>query len=153
MDCAELPTIEICKGHTIPFWNPPRLPELDGHGIGRSFGPSRYVIGWPNGIVKVGHTNLGRRRWGMFLARGGVMLDLAFYESAHHPLEAEVWLHEAVSRMGYESAFSCKAEAEKYLGNRGAGYTECSLIPVTDWDHLIETAKEVTHATYTHNQT
>ena len=33
-----------------------------------------YVVGWPDhGIVKVGSTDRGRRRWGPFLCRGGVM--------------------------------------------------------------------------------
>jgi len=80
----------------------------------------------------------------MFLARGGVMLDLAFYGSAHYPLQAEVWLQHAVSRMGYGGAFASTHEAEKYLGNRGSGYSECSKIPVADWERLVDVAREVT---------
>ena len=145
MDNQELPTIQICKDLAIPFWNPPRLPELGGHGEGRSLGPSRYVVGWPDGTVKIGHTDLGRRRWGMFLARGGIMVDLAFYESALYPLQAEVWLQHAVSRMGYRRAFTSKREAEKHLGNGGSGYSECSRVPVDDWGVLVGMAREATH--------
>ncbi len=133
------------KGLSLPFCNPPRLPEREGHGKGRSFGPSRYVIAWPDGIVKIGITSLGRRRWGMFLARGGTMLDLAFYESVDESVQAEVWLERTVALMGYGRPFAHKSDAERHLGNRGGGYTECHSIPVSDWPEIVQLAKKVTH--------
>ena len=150
MDKQELPTIQISKDLAIPFCNPPRLPELSGHGEGRSFGWSRYVVGWPEGIVKIGITDLGRRRWGMYLARGGTMLDLAFYEFPDYPLQAEVWLQKAVLQKGYRRAFARKSEAERHLGNRGAGYSECSNIPVSDWGELVDIARKVTDGVVQH---
>lgn len=82
----------------------------------------------------------------MALARGGTMLDLAYYDSPSYPLQAEVWLREMMAQKDYQQAFHSRDEAEPYLGNGGSGYTECLRIPVPEWGELIRLAKEETRA-------
>lgn len=95
--------------------------------------PQRYVVGWPDGVVKVGCTDHGRARWGGFLNRGGVMLDIGYFTNHVH---AEIWLREKLDGK-YPRAFSSKEEAKPYLGGKG-GYSECYRIPVSEWPALLE---------------
>lgn len=117
---------------------PQRIPEPELRG--RNWRkPQTYVIGWPDGIVKVGCTSLGRERWGRFLARGGSMLDLSFYVGAD-AVDAESWLEDRLSEK-YQPAFRSKEESKPYLGSSGSGYMECYRVPVSDWPALIELAR------------
>ena len=123
------------------YRNPPRADRPMPHlSAGRHYIPQRYVIGWPDGVVKIGETWNGRRRWGRFLASGGAMLDLAYYEDLGDALNGELWLERQV-RSEYSRAFRSKADARAHLGSAGAGYTECYAIPVDDWPRLIELAR------------
>lgn len=99
----------------------------------------RYVVGWADlGIIKVGCTSNGRARWGPFLARGAVMIDLACYECA---VDAEVRLDKAL-REFYRPAFRNKQDAKEILGSGGAGYLECLSVPVSEWAHVARLALE-----------
>jgi hypothetical protein len=98
-----------------------------------------YVVGWPDGIVKVGYTSQGRERWGKFLARGGVMLDISYFAGID-AVHAEVWLQEHLAAR-YPLAFDSKEESKPYLGSNGCGYLECYRIPVRDWPALVELAR------------
>ena len=107
---------------------------------GKTYVPQRYVVGWNDGIVKVGSTWNGRQRWGTFLARGATMLDLAYYLPTGGDLDAEAWLQSHLEGR-FARAFATKAEAAPYLGNGGAGYLECYAIPVGLWPEIIELAR------------
>jgi hypothetical protein len=127
--------------YELQDWNPPRVEKPAPHlSRGRYLEAQRYVVGWPEGIVKVGNTDHGRQRWGTFLCRGGMMLDLAKYERLVQGLEAEIWLEKQLAQR-YDWAFTCKEEAEPYLGNRGGGWTECFKIPPENWPEIIELAR------------
>lgn len=125
----------------IRDWNPPRLFQPAPHlSAGRLLTPQRYVVGWVDGVVKIGNTNHGQRRWGTFLARGGQMLDLAEYGELIHGLEAEQWLQAQINKK-YRRAFTDRIQAAERLGNRGAGWYECYAIPTEDWPQLINLAR------------
>lgn len=106
---------------------------------GRWLLPQRYVIGWrDHDLVKVGTTTLGRRRYGMFLARGGEVLDLRNYKSCGD-LDAELSL-QSVLDDHWPRAFASRHEAAPFLGNKGSGWTECFRIPTHDWSRVLEHA-------------
>lgn len=113
-------------------------PELS-RSSGKWHRPQMYVVGWPDGIVKVGYTSAGRKRWGGFLNRGGAMLDIGYYAGVD-AVYAEAWLQEQLDAK-YVRAFDSKEEAKPYLGSNGCGYLECFLIPVSDWPALVELAR------------
>lgn len=99
----------------------------------------RYVVGWPElDVIKIGSTLRGRARWGTFLNRGGVMIDLACFDDS---ISAEVYLENIVS-MFYNRAFDSKHEAKHILGNNGAGYLECFNVPLSDWGFIQKLAQE-----------
>lgn len=105
--------------------NPPRAPQPVPHlSAGRILTDQRYVIGWPEGIIKVGSTSHGRRRWGTFLSRGGTMIDLANYAELGDSLQADN-----------------KTQAAHILGSAGAGYLECFAVPRTDWAAVQQLAR------------
>jgi hypothetical protein len=116
------------------------MPHLSA---GRIYVPQRYVVGWPEGIVKIGSTSDGKKRWGPLLARGAVMIDLAFYPCFIEALEAEVWLRRQ-ARARYEQAFATREEAEEHLGKGGAGYSECFRIPTAEWPDFARLAGGLT---------
>lgn len=121
-------------------WNPPRTQGPVLHlSAGRYLVPQRYVVGWPEGIIKIGSTLDGKRRWGPFLARGALMIDLAFYERLLEALEAEVWLGKQL-RGNYQQAFRQREDAKDYLGNNGGGYTECFRVPTVEWAEIARLA-------------
>ena len=121
--------------------NPPRVAEPVPYlSAGRYYTPERYVIGWPNGVIKVGSTSNGRRRWGMMLARGGIMIDQAYYVRAGQGVEAESWLHEQLAGI-FPPAFNSKHEAEPILGNQGAGYLECYQVDPSEWHYVQQLAR------------
>lgn len=107
---------------------------------GRYLIPQRYVVGWLDGIVKVGQTDLGRRRWGTFLFRGGIMLDLAYYSELADSSHAEIWLQKRLQER-FKLAFTERRQAEPYLGGRGAGSMECFRIPMDRWHEVLELAR------------
>lgn len=122
-------------------FNPPRAAAPVPHySRGRNLYPQRYVVGWADGIVKIGETWNGRARWGPFLKRGGTMLDLAYYEDLGHGLHGEIWLQRQVAKT-YQQAFETKAEAIPYMGPSGAGWLECFKIPPEKWPEIIELAR------------
>jgi hypothetical protein len=121
--------------------NPQRSDEpVFYKSAGRIYCAQRYVVGWRDGIVKVGSTANGSRRWGPFLARGATMLDLAHYGKDNGDLHAEIWLQEQLDQR-YARAFEAKSDAAPYLGSQGAGYLECYRIPVDVWPEIIELAR------------
>lgn len=132
-------SLPVSAHHRITV-KPKRLTEPE---VSRSSGkwvrPQTYVVGWQDGIIKVGCTSHGRQRWGGFLTRGGTMLDLGYYAGADC-VYAEVWLQERLADR-YPLAFASKEEAKPYLGSNGAGYLECYRVPVSDWPALIELAR------------
>jgi hypothetical protein len=97
-----------------------------------------YIVGWTEGIVKVGCTANGRTRWGKFLSRGAVLLDLAYF-SGVDDMNAELWLQKQLGER-YPQAFESKAESLPYLGD-GCGYLECYRIPVSEWPALVQLAR------------
>ena len=122
--------------------NPPRASGPVAHySQGRNYYAQRYLVGWRDGVVKVGSTSSGRRRWGIFLNRGATMLDLAYYAEFSDDLRAERWLRAYLLRLGYKPAFSDKSESLNHLGPSGGGYLECFAIPVEDWPRIIELAR------------
>ena len=124
-------------------FNPHRAAgPMPHYSAGRNLYPQRYVIGWEDGIVKVGETWHGRRRWGAFLNRGGTMLDLAYYEYLGDALDGEIWLQSQLHK-AYPMAFDDKSEAIPYMGPSGGGYLECFKIPPEEWPALIEIARTV----------
>lgn len=122
--------------------NPPRadgpMPHLSA---GRYLVPQRYVIGWPDGVIKIGKTMHGRRRWGRFLSSGGTMLDLAYYEDIRDALRGEQWLDRQVHRK-YRRAFRNRESAASHIGPSG-GHSECYLVPPEDWPSIVELARSV----------
>lgn len=121
--------------------NPARTPGPVPHlSAGRHLIAQRYVIGWPNGVVKVGNTNHGRRRWGRFIAHGGTMIDLAYYGNLMHGLEGEIWLQARIAKE-YRRAYRDKAESFDNLGPGGSGWMECYAVPVSDWAYIAELAR------------
>lgn len=125
-----------------PTRNPARTENPTPHmSAGKLYTAQRYVVGWQDGIVKVGSTMTGRARWGIFLNRGARMLDLAQYQKLCDDLEAETWLHHQIACMGYKKAFESVEQSTQYLGPRGRGYLECYRIPVEDWPKIIEIAR------------
>jgi hypothetical protein len=102
--------------------------------------PQRYVVGWPDGIIKVGETWLGKRRWGKFISTGGIMLDLAFYQDLGDSLRAETWLERQV-RKEFRRAFMTKEDSVPYLGRSGCGWSECYAVPQERWPNIIEIAR------------
>lgn len=122
-------------------WNPPRISTPLNHlSAGRYISPQRYVIGWPDGVVKIGETWHSSRRWSRLLARGGQMIDLANYAEPSHSVTAEAWLLLRVSAL-YPRAYEHKSEAAEKLGSRGAGYLKCFEIPPADWENLKQIAR------------
>lgn len=122
-------------------WNPPRIDAPLNHlSAGRLLSPQRYVIGWPDGIVKIGETWHGSGRWARLLARGGQMIDLANYAELSHSTTAEAWLLNQMSKR-YPRAFKHKSEAVEKLGLQGGGYLECFAIPSADWEDLKQIAR------------
>jgi len=108
---------------------------------GRYLCPARYLVGWPEGIVKAGSTwARGRQRWGGFLCRGATLLDLSYYADLSEPLLAELWLEQRI-RSTYPEAFNSREEARPYLGGTGGGWTECYRVPVADWPALVALAR------------
>lgn len=101
--------------------------------------PQRYVVGWWEGVIKIGYTSNGRERWGKFLNRGADLLDLSYYPTVDHALEAELWLQEQVGA-SYPRAFSRRKDAATRLSNGGSGYLECYRVPASKWPELIELA-------------
>lgn len=133
---------------TLPPYAPARIPAKPQTRLteaeaslssGKRVRPQMYVVGWPDGIIKVGCTSHGRQRWGGFLTRGGIMLDIGYYPGADS-VYAEVWLQEQLEKT-YQPAFRSKEEAKPYLGNSGAGYLECFLVPVSDWPAVVELSR------------
>ena len=123
------------------FANPQRLDQpFHFTSAGKIYSPQRYLVGWPDGIVKVGSTDNGRKRWGPFLRRGAEMLDLANYGKDGSEMHAELWL-QAQLRSRFSRAFASKPEAAPYLGSRGAGYLECYSIPVSRWPEIVDLAR------------
>ena len=121
--------------------NPPRADAPVAHySAGKNYYPQRYVIGWPDGIVKVGSTWNGKRRWGRFTSRGGVMLDLAYYGPEHSDVDAESWLQHQMAQR-YRRAFNSSHEAVEHLGTGGGGYLECYTVPPAEWPAVIELAR------------
>lgn len=118
------------------YANPHRIPEGTS---GFHIEPQRYIIGWPDGVVKIGLTWNGKRRWGMFVGKGGCLLDLATYASKHDALAAEQWLHCEVSGI-YPPAFGAKDQSALHLGKAG-GWTECYRITVEQWPSLLKIAR------------
>lgn len=118
------------------YANPLRIPEGTS---GFRLEPQRYIIGWPDGVVKIGLTWNGKRRWGIFIGKGGDLLDLATYSSKNDALEAEQWLHGEVSG-AYPPAFSTKDQSSLHIGKAG-GWMECYRIPVQQWPSLLQIAR------------
>ena len=121
--------------------NPPnRVDSPTFHlSAGRYLTPSRYLVGWPVGIVKVGSTWRGRKRWGQFLSHGAELLDVAHYAKIGEELPAEVWLERQLLDL-YPRAFESKVEAEPYFGAGTGGWTECFRVPPYDWPAVIRLA-------------
>jgi hypothetical protein len=121
--------------------NPKRVDGPMPHlSAGRYLVPQRYVIGWPDGVVKIGETWNGKRRWGTFISTGGTMLDLAFYEELGDSSRAETWLQRQVGQT-YCRAFATKEHSRHHLGRSGGGWLECFAIPVEHWPAIIELAR------------
>lgn len=105
---------------------------------GRWLTPQVYVIGWASsGIVKVGSTCFGRRRYGKFLRTGGEMLFLGTYRN---DVEVEVKIQEALGTV-WAPAFLEKSESVNTLGGSGEGWTECFSVPASEWGEVIDIAK------------
>lgn len=122
-------------------YNPPRVDNPTPHlSAGKWLESQRYVIGWADGVVKIGSTSHGRQRWGRFVNNGGKLLDLAKYERLMEALDGEIWLREKIART-YPRAFNEKHESLAHLGPSGGGYLECYRIPVDDWPRIIEIAR------------
>lgn len=118
---------------------PKRLAEpVRYRSAGKWYSPQMYVVGWPDGIVKVGCTANGRTRWGKFLTRGAVLLDLAYFGGIDD-MNAELWLQDQLEAR-YPRAFKSKAESLPYLGD-GCGYLECYRIPASEWPAVVELAR------------
>lgn len=108
---------------------------------GRWLTSTRYLVGWPEvGVVKVGSTMQGRRRYGVFLSRGAQILDLSHYERLMDSLHAEYWLMHQLG-LEYPSAFRCRYDAVDFMP-KGAGWTECFAIGTSQWERVIELAHE-----------
>lgn len=121
--------------------NPPRADGPHPHlSAGRYLIPQRYLVGWPDGIVKVGKTNLGKRRWGPFLSRGGIMLDLAYYSTLGDSFTGEIWLQNRLQER-FRLAFTERRQAEPYLGGGGSGSMECFRIPMDRWYEALQLAR------------
>ena len=107
------------------------------YSAGRWFLNQVYIVGWPDiGVVKVGVTSNGRRRYGAFLNRGAEMLSLTSHKGMAF-LEIEGRMHSAME-MRWPPAFESRAEAAEFLGQRGGGWLECYSVPVTEWHDVID---------------
>ena len=120
--------------------NPPRVSEPVPHlSAGRILIPQRYLVGWPDGVIKVGHTWHGRKRWGRFTATGGQLLELANYQELGDALRGEVWLQHQLEKQ-YRPAFQRKEGSLLHLGPSGGGWMECFRAPTTEWPAILELA-------------
>ena len=113
---------------------PVRLSEpRPAYSAGRHLAGQVYVVGWRDrGIVKIGSTRHGRRRYGTYLARGAEVVTLANYQLGDE-CYAEVWLQQWAGKR-YATPF-CRAECcASALGlSSGAGWTEMFAAPAEDW--------------------
>lgn len=101
----------------------------------------RYIVGWPDhGVVKVGTTSIGRRRYGLFLARGGTMIHNQAFPPGMHSFSSESRIERILAAAG-PRAFADKTEAAPLLGNRGAGYLECYRIDTKFWPFIADLAE------------
>ena len=117
-----------------PRHDPQQTPVPTPHlSRGRRLIPERYVIGWPDGIIKVGSTWFGRTRWGRFTSTGGTLVARNYYPHLGDSIEAERWLQDELAK-DYPLAFRDAADAHPYLG--GSGWLECYRVPVCDWPKI-----------------
>ena len=110
------------------------------YSAGKHLIPQRYVVAWPEGIVKAGNTWNGRRRWGPFLSRGAAMLDLATFDSLGPDLESEQYMHTILAER-FPPAFQHRSEATDHLP-RGGGWMECYAVPPEEFAWVIEVAAQ-----------
>lgn len=120
--------------------NPPRAAGPSPHlSAGRYLIPQRYIIGWPDGVIKVGSTWFGHRRWGLFTRHGGEVLDIAYYDEPGKDSQGEAWLQDQLKR-SWRMAFRDKPESLDHLGPQGSGWLECYAIPKSDWPSVLKLA-------------
>jgi hypothetical protein len=107
---------------------------------GKWLTPERYIVGWPgHGIVKVGTTDHGRRRWAKFLGTGAQIICRDFYDVPIHSLYAELWMHEVLGAE-FPKAFQSKDSSRALLGD-GGGWLECFSVPTSEWDLVVDVAR------------
>jgi hypothetical protein len=86
-----------------------------------------YLVRWADeGFVKIG-TSCDVKRWRGFVKRGARLLGLATLPRIDKGMDsgtAEYLLHLALPRV-LAPAFGHRSEAVEFLGQRGAGWTEC----------------------------
>lgn len=94
-----------------------------------------YVVHWEaENIVKVGVT--GGRRWQRFVGRGARLVHLFTPQCGVTAPSIERRMELAVSRI-CKPAFGDKLSADPYLGQRGAGWTECYRVPADQVEHVL----------------
>lgn len=126
----------------VGAFNPPRASAPVPHlSAGKHYIPQRYIVAWPDGVLKVGSTWNGRQRWGKFLNRGATMVDLAYYEKLGEALDGEIWMQRLLD-CWYPRAFDYKEESLSYLGD-GSGYLECYKVSIGELGRIANLARLV----------
>lgn len=123
-------------------WSPGTAPAMPpaSKGYKRPLSGHMYVVGWRDiEVIKVGITRNGPSRWGAFIGSGAELL--ALHECEDPGLPEKNLLQ--VLRAQYDAAFTSPDKARRWLGGRGAGFSECLHVPPGDWGAIIEQAEEV----------
>lgn len=120
---------------------PSECAVVPGRGYRRPREGRCYVVGWrESGIVKVGIARGRSRRWETFLKFGAELLALTSHDDPASPEKKSLeYLNEHFPR-----AFKSPECAREFLGGRGAGFSECFLVPADNWDVVLSSIREMT---------
>ena len=98
-----------------------------------------YVVGWRNhGIMKVGVTRQGPKRWQAFVETGAEVLSL---RESHAVSAVERAVLDRMRAL-YPPAFKDAHQAAEVLARAG-GFTECFAVPLDQWGSALETIEGV----------
>ena len=146
-------SLEMAFGQTLPMpekfaliaesaqWSPGGAPTMTppSRGYKRPLNGHMYVVGWRDiEAVKVGITRNGPSRWESFIESGAELLALHECEDPGPPEKALLQR----LRAQYDAAFTSPDKARRWLGGRGAGFSECFHIPPDHWAAIVEQAEE-----------
>ena len=93
-----------------------------------------YVVGWRNhGIMKVGVTRQGSKRWQSFVETGAEVLSI---RESHAVAAVERAVLDRMRAL-YPPAFKDARQAAEVLARAG-GFTECFTVPLDQWERALD---------------